>query len=411
MSHGSLKCCGSPLYLKSKYGSGYNITVTKKRQNTTDTQTQNLIDLENTGQSSSPIEATDTDCTNQLIALVKSMIPNARLNSNINSEISFILPSQDSARFAQLFERLEKEKENLSILNIGISITTLEDVFLRIGETEDPASFEDSHNSEYEVQTFASNSHQNLATNSSFVSQSVDLIQDDEFLNFGLWTGSKNEDRLVGPMLVLQQFYALFVKRVIHTLRNKALVISQLVIPIAALLINLIYLKYAPIKPEDSPPLVMNLSRYSRNFAPFTLKTIGNESINSSLNNKDLAKELSEMFAMQVNMHGNSRAFNLDSTDIQSGCAGAARDSIDSFLGCMGRVSLESIIDTFVFGADFNYVAHEDRVKLVAHFNNQPFHVPTLVLNTITNGLFNQLTNSTTRSITVSCCFLYMNTF
>jgi ATP-binding cassette subfamily A (ABC1) protein 3 len=409
MSHGSLKCCGSPLYLKSKYGSGYNITLTKKRKSESNmTDSQNLLLLETTetsgsNQSFSLMESTE-DATNKLINLVKNMIPNAKLNSNINSEISFILPTEESGKFAQLFERLEKEKENLSILNIGISITTLEDVFLRIGENENAASLEESHNSESEVQTSHQYGSTAINNSSSFVSQSVDLIQDDEFLNFGLWTGSKNEDRLFGVFLVLQQFYALFVKRVIHTMRNKALIISQLVIPIAALLINLIYFKYAPIKPEDSPPLAMNLSRYSRNFAPFTLNRLGSEAANTSSQISQLINELSDMFTSRVNMHSNSRAFNLENTDIQSGCS-SSRDSIDSFLACMGRVSLGNIIDSFVFGVDFNYSVAEDRVKLVAHFNNQPFHVPPLVVNTLTTSLFNQLTNSTTRSITVSVLF------
>ena len=31
MSKGNLKCCGSPLYLKSKYGDGYNLVINRKK--------------------------------------------------------------------------------------------------------------------------------------------------------------------------------------------------------------------------------------------------------------------------------------------------------------------------------------------------------------------------------------------
>lgn len=31
ISHGKLKCCGSPLFLKSTYGDGYKLTVVKKQ--------------------------------------------------------------------------------------------------------------------------------------------------------------------------------------------------------------------------------------------------------------------------------------------------------------------------------------------------------------------------------------------
>ena len=31
ISHGKLKCCGSPLFLKSTYGDGYKLTLVKKQ--------------------------------------------------------------------------------------------------------------------------------------------------------------------------------------------------------------------------------------------------------------------------------------------------------------------------------------------------------------------------------------------
>lgn len=34
ISHGKLKCCGSPLFLKSTYGDGYKLTVVKKQSDT-----------------------------------------------------------------------------------------------------------------------------------------------------------------------------------------------------------------------------------------------------------------------------------------------------------------------------------------------------------------------------------------
>lgn len=34
ISHGKLKCCGSPLFLKSTYGDGYKLTLVKKQSDT-----------------------------------------------------------------------------------------------------------------------------------------------------------------------------------------------------------------------------------------------------------------------------------------------------------------------------------------------------------------------------------------
>ena len=62
---------------------------------------------------------------------MKGIIPNSTLNTNINSEISFILPTQEAGKFPKLFETLEQLKDELDIVNIGVSVTTIEDVFLR----------------------------------------------------------------------------------------------------------------------------------------------------------------------------------------------------------------------------------------------------------------------------------------
>lgn len=121
MSKGSLKCCGSPLYLKSKYGNGYNLVINKKKTSTNNTNEDNSLDF----------SLKSNHSTNKINDLVKGIIPSAKLNSDINAEISFILPSEEANKFSNLFETLEKNKDDLEIVNIGVSVTTIEDVFLR----------------------------------------------------------------------------------------------------------------------------------------------------------------------------------------------------------------------------------------------------------------------------------------
>lgn len=346
MSQGHLKCCGSPLFLKSKYGSGYKMTLTKQR-NTVESNIDN-----------------QEDQLNRLVNLVQNMVPSAKLSSNINSEISFILPREHTQHFARLFDQLEKQKEAFNILNIGISITTLEDVFLRI---DDRTNLDDS----------------------------LDTISElDDNDEFGLWSGSKSQDRLSGFRLTLQQFQALFVKRIINTFRNKTLILSQLIIPIAALLINLIYLKYAPIKPEDSPALEVSLSRYSQNYVPVLL----NE-------NDELLQQISKEFKLKAENSGNAASFVMNATNNELASktpfkfCSDAQSSIDQLVGCVGRKSFNYIIDNLILGADFTRT--DKSIQLVGHFNNQPFHVPPLIVNFLTNSLLNIATNSTSNKITV----------
>ena len=63
--------------------------------------------------------------------LVKGCIPTSDVKSNASGELIFSLPASDSKHFGALFESLEKKKVHLDIGNFGLSITTMEDVFLR----------------------------------------------------------------------------------------------------------------------------------------------------------------------------------------------------------------------------------------------------------------------------------------
>ena len=103
MANGKLQCCGSPLFLKKKYGAGYHLTITKN-------------------------ESTDVSRITQLI---QYHIPNAKLDTGAGTELSYSLPNEDSPRFEALFAEIEKNKVNYGIDSYGASITTMEEVFLK----------------------------------------------------------------------------------------------------------------------------------------------------------------------------------------------------------------------------------------------------------------------------------------
>lgn len=46
-------------------------------------------------------------------------------------EVTFVLPSQQASKFEKLFETLETDRETLGIKSFGVSVTTMEEVFLR----------------------------------------------------------------------------------------------------------------------------------------------------------------------------------------------------------------------------------------------------------------------------------------
>ena len=142
MSQGKLKCVGSPLYLKSKYGSGYNLTITRKKRNLSDDGTSIYSNSYSNLGSISDIHVkinssiksrkqTEAAMTQKIISMVKNKIPNSKLRSNLHNEISFWLPGEDSNKFPDLFDLLDRFKAEFNILNIGISVTTVEEIFLK----------------------------------------------------------------------------------------------------------------------------------------------------------------------------------------------------------------------------------------------------------------------------------------
>ncbi|XP_005526894.1 PREDICTED: ATP-binding cassette sub-family A member 10 [Pseudopodoces humilis] len=103
ISHGRLKCVGSSLFLKKKWGICYHLRI----------HVSESCDLEN------------------LTSLVKGYIPNATFSGHTQYELRYKLPLENVNKFPDLFSGLDSSSEK-GIINYGVSMTTLEDVFLRL---------------------------------------------------------------------------------------------------------------------------------------------------------------------------------------------------------------------------------------------------------------------------------------
>ncbi|XP_060108074.1 ABC-type organic anion transporter ABCA8-like [Heteronotia binoei] len=109
ISHGRLKCIGSSLFLKKKWGVGYHLRM----------QVNEFCDSE------------------KVMSHVKQRIPAARLSRHHESELIYTLPLENVDKFPDLFCDLDHETD-LGIVNYGVTITTLEDVFLKLEDNETP---------------------------------------------------------------------------------------------------------------------------------------------------------------------------------------------------------------------------------------------------------------------------------
>jgi len=76
--------------------------------------------------------------------LVRDYIPNSTTISNVSGELAMSLPTDNEQVLSNLLKKLSVDKDNLGINNFGLSVTTLEDVFLKVGaaDTEENMEFD-----------------------------------------------------------------------------------------------------------------------------------------------------------------------------------------------------------------------------------------------------------------------------
>lgn len=171
-------------------------------------------------------------------------------------------------------------------------------MFLRINEDEE---IEEDSKSEVSSQTSMKNKVVEDVKPST--PNSIELQYDEK--EYGLWVGSQPTDLVRGYVRILQQFVALLYKRYVHSIRNIVLTLTQIFIPIGLMIIQLLYLKYAPLKPTDMPPREINIGQYKTNYAPYKVNIYNDLSA-------DLMNKLANAYQTRFDWYSNAEAFNLD---------------------------------------------------------------------------------------------------
>uniref|UniRef100_H2Z850 ABC transporter domain-containing protein n=1 Tax=Ciona savignyi TaxID=51511 RepID=H2Z850_CIOSA len=198
MADGRLRCTGSSVFLKSKFGVGYHVVLTKTPQ----------CDVA------------------QIDRFFLTHVPEAKLERTAGGEVSFVLPFHSSPSFPKLFRSLEEDADNLGITSFGATVTTIEEVFLSrrlsFSKSEIVRRPSDADNSPSKSVPSKQYLHSSLKYNS-------------------------------GGKLWLQQFYALLVKRLLHSKRNYKVAISQILVPVFFAIISIINAKYPPFEQKNEP--------------------------------------------------------------------------------------------------------------------------------------------------------------
>ncbi|KAF4015502.1 hypothetical protein G4228_007417 [Cervus hanglu yarkandensis] len=340
MAKGELQCCGSSLFLKEKYGAGYHMTLVK-----------------------------EPHCNPEGISrLVQHHVPNATLESSAGAELSFILPKESTHRFESLFAKLEKKQKELGIASFGASVTTMEEVFLRVGKLVDTSmdiqaiqlpALQYQH--ERRASDWAVDGH---LCGTMDPTDGVGALIEEECTAVRLNTGLA---------LHCQQFWAMFLKKATYSWREWKVVAAQVLVPVTCLTLALLAINYSS-EIFDDPLLKLTLGEYGRTVVPFSVP-------GTSRLDQQLSEHLKDML----------QAEGQEPREVLG--------DLEEFLIFRASVEGGGFNERCLVAASFRDTG--EHTVVTALFNNQAYHSPATALAVVDNLLFKLLCGPRA-SITVS---------
>ncbi|OXA51099.1 ATP-binding cassette sub-family A member 3 [Folsomia candida] len=213
MAQGKVQCSGSSMFLKKYFGAGYTFHFTMTGNNG------------NNGDS--------------ILAVVQGHVPTATLEKGKNAgELSITLPTEDcpTSLFPKIFKSLQDKQQSLGIISMGMSLTTMDDVYIKVDEASSAGNKSDPTPAPSVAVTPAPSESHSVGVGST--SQSIapagseDTVAevpevDPEDLNKDI---VKSRNR--GVTLWCQQFGAFVCKRFSYIRRKWKSTTTQVVLPV-----------------------------------------------------------------------------------------------------------------------------------------------------------------------------------
>nr|CAD7265343.1 unnamed protein product [Timema shepardi] len=340
MDHGRVHCYGTSLFLKNIYGTGYHLKL--MRQETCDVA--------------------------RITRLIQETVPQSAPSSSVGSELCYTLPSDQARHFPALFDLLDRDKATLGVTGMGVSITTLEEVFLNEEFTSLRSTVRNLLPAplQYSVMTRrcvprvgveAGEEQRGTSRSSSEVTDSQLLIKN------GI-----GEDlvykKVKGVSLTLQQLRALFIKKVIYTYRKIFIHVVMGLIPVTMIALTIVLGSQGTASSSNQePPRTFSLKDYRPDTVPFTV------------NDTAVPVDLSRSYQRLV------------------GNPPLASESVSSFVLALGLKNIVEYNNKLVVGAEFG--AYNGTTTTVnAMFSTGLFHAAPVSLNVLNNAVLGYLMGS-----------------
>ncbi|XP_054282929.1 phospholipid-transporting ATPase ABCA1-like [Macrosteles quadrilineatus] len=200
MDRGRVVCCGTSLFLKKLFGTGYQIHVLKSHK----AHVHNISNV------------------------VKQNIPNTHVKVVSKIQVNYITKEENVDKFPALFTALEKQKSSLHITAITVTCASLEDVFLKVASLPMGDVLNTEKSEQSVSKTFKMDEHERL--------QGIDLIR--------------------------QQISALYEKRIIYVKRHIFSFLFKLCFILFVLISFAVFTQIERYTYEKQKELLINLRLY-----------------------------------------------------------------------------------------------------------------------------------------------------
>uniref|UniRef100_A0A1A9X391 ABC transporter domain-containing protein n=1 Tax=Glossina brevipalpis TaxID=37001 RepID=A0A1A9X391_9MUSC len=310
MCDGELKCCGTSFFLKKKYGSGYRLICVKR----------------------------DNCNVDHVTNLLRKYVPDLQIETDIGAELSYQLPDSYANLFEEMFRDLEENSEGLQLNGYGIGITSLEEVFMKVGaenaSNDKPKGLDDDEYKEWE--------------------------KNDHF--------SSTPTRLLGGLkLCANQWHAMILKKFLYTYRNKLIFLIQNAMAIFFVVVTVLITRTQGTF-RELEPMTFSLSQYP------TAVTVLERS--SDIQSDSLSAKIADHYKEIAMSYGEDYTF--ESTNEKT-----FRDYILQ-LGSKAQVRIN---------ARYLAAATVSPNNIIAWLNNQPLHTAPLTVNLVHNAMIKALMN------------------
>ncbi|XP_048519308.1 ATP-binding cassette sub-family A member 17-like, partial [Dendroctonus ponderosae] len=312
MAGGELQCCGSSFFLKKKYGAGYHLVMDKSPQ----------CDPE------------------KVTTLLRKYISNIEVHSCIGSELTYLLAESQSYIFETMLRELEQHSYHLGINSYGISLTTLEEVFMKVGADHGQEEIYNAKSDEKEL-------NGNAPT-------AVDII---EF---------KSPTPTTSSLVLLQnQITAMSLKKILSTMRSWVLLLIQIFMPVIFLAIAIVVARQQN-NVGNLPALLLDTSTFDN---PVTL-----------VENSNGSSSYSETYRNIV------------------GSAYEAVPSIEEEILNLTARTPVTVRRRYIGGLSISNISNKSQLidgwpQLTTYFNNDPYHTPAITLGLTLNTMYRTVAN------------------